>query len=207
MNRNPYTTELEQWSKELETLLRTSRIRLEICLGRMRACTEEPQSHEVSMEEIPAWCDEISELLGDRIQVQGKHTELAKLIAKAERTMHDALLQLAEWLKENHKVLTKNSNGKPEITQQEWADILLVLKAKLASPTVKGRDRESVAWRKNLRDVIESVTNGEYDEINDADWTEIYYALDSADNGGEALMEKIGPDGKRMWTGPGVDRG
>lgn len=97
--------------------------------------------------------------------------------------------------------------GVPEINQREWQDILLALRAKLKSTTVKGGDREARTWRKDLQDLIWSVKQKHYDEINDADWTEIYYALDSVDNGGAALMEKIGPDGKRMWTGPGVDRG
>jgi hypothetical protein len=51
--------------------LRTAKIRLEICLGRMRACKSDPASgslpHEVSLVEIPAWIEEMSGILGNQL--------------------------------------------------------------------------------------------------------------------------------------------
>lgn len=39
-------------------------VRLEICLGRMRACREEhPDAHAVSVDEIPAWIAEMKEVM------------------------------------------------------------------------------------------------------------------------------------------------
>ncbi len=48
--------------EKLRQLLRTARIRLEICQGRMQACHDKnPDEHQVSIEELPAWIAEMKE--------------------------------------------------------------------------------------------------------------------------------------------------
>jgi hypothetical protein len=50
----------------LVSMLRSATVRLEICLGRMRACDQDGDdftSHEVSLFEIPAWMEEQTELV------------------------------------------------------------------------------------------------------------------------------------------------
>jgi hypothetical protein len=99
------------------------------------------------------------------------------------------------------------TKAKSDITPEEWEQIVIALALKLKSPVVQGDDRESRDWRFHLRDIKLHIEHRRNDGLTNADWVEIYYALADADNGGEALAEKIGPDGRRMWTGPGVDRG
>jgi len=49
--------------RDLKRELRTARVRLEICYGRMQAChLKNEAEHEVSMLELPAWIEEMKEL-------------------------------------------------------------------------------------------------------------------------------------------------
>jgi hypothetical protein len=53
-------------TERLKQAIRTARIRLEICQGRMQAChNKNPDEHQVSIEELPAWIEEMKELEAD----------------------------------------------------------------------------------------------------------------------------------------------
>ncbi len=68
-NRQERAEKAESEALKLREALRTAKVRLEICLGRMRACAEDPQNHEVSLGEIPAWIEEMSGLLaGEKVR-------------------------------------------------------------------------------------------------------------------------------------------
>ena len=49
--------------RDLKRELLAARVRLEICFGRMQACHQKnPEEHQVSMLELPAWIEEMKEL-------------------------------------------------------------------------------------------------------------------------------------------------
>lgn len=49
--------------QKMKQAIRTARIRLEICHGRMQAChLKNPDEHQVSMLELPWWIEEMKEL-------------------------------------------------------------------------------------------------------------------------------------------------
>lgn len=58
---------------EMQEALRLAKTRLEICLGRMRACNLEGSelSHEVSLQEIPAWIEDMETLLSRKEKSSG----------------------------------------------------------------------------------------------------------------------------------------
>jgi len=58
---------------EMCKALRLAKTRLEICLGRMRACNLEGSelSHEVSLQEIPAWIEDMETLLSRKEKSSG----------------------------------------------------------------------------------------------------------------------------------------
>lgn len=82
------------------------------------------------------------------------------------------------------------------ITPTDWMRIMLALKSYLKSPTVQGNDRESLDWRRHLRDIRQAITDGEQASLNREDWAEIFYSL--RDESEEDLRRKIGPDGLYM---------
>jgi hypothetical protein len=78
------------------------------------------------------------------------------------------------------------------ITEKEWKQIILALKCKVNSPVTSGDDE----WRVQLQEIIEVINDEEQASLNERDWAEIYYALNSVAS--RELMEKIGPDGRNM---------
>lgn len=43
------------------------------------------------------------------------------------------------------------------LTKADWAEIYYALNSKEISPTCAGRDRESVEWRKHLREIMRKI--------------------------------------------------
>lgn len=80
----------------------------------------------------------------------------------------------------------------PTLDASEWAQIVEALKSKREAAVTQGRDR---AYLEEIRHVI---GDGEQASLNEQDWAEIYYALVDGDVADQAIVEKIGPDGKNM---------